>query len=138
MPFSHSMPVLVVDDSRTVVSVVRKLLHQLGFSDVDDADDGASALEKLGTKSYGLVISDWNMQTMNGYEFLRRVRETPELKRLPFIMMTTEVDKEKVIAAKKAGVDNYIVKPFNTLTLRAKIETVYSARNAHVQASCGG
>ena len=138
MPLNNSMPVLVVDDSRTVVFVVRKLLHQLGFFEVDDADDGAAAFEKLGTKPYGLVISDWNMQTMNGYEFLRRVRETPELKRIPFIMMTTEVDKEKVIAAKKAGVDNYIVKPFNVLTLKAKIETVYSARNALVLASCGG
>jgi two-component system, chemotaxis family, chemotaxis protein CheY len=125
MPVNLSMPVLVVDDYNTMVRIIRNLLKQLGFEDVDDASDGASALAKMRSKRYGLVISDWNMEPMTGYELLRQVRADPELGPTPFIMVTAESKTENVIAAKKAGVNNYIVKPFNAQTLRSKIESVF-------------
>ena len=124
------MAVLVVDDSRAMISVIRGLLRHLGFTDVDEARDGAGALMCLRAKRYGLVISDWNMAPMTGYEFLREVRGDPVLRRVPFIMVTSESKTENVIAAKKAGVDNYIVKPFNAQTLKAKIDSVFAARAA--------
>jgi two-component system, chemotaxis family, chemotaxis protein CheY len=130
MALNPSMSVLLVDDSRSMIGIIRSLLLHLGFNDVDDANDGASALAKLRSKRYGLVISDWNMAPMSGYELLREIRSDPALKRTPFIMVTSESKTENVIAAKKAGVDNYIVKPFNAQTLKAKIETVFAARAA--------
>ena len=124
MAVNLSMPVLVVDDYNTMVRIIRNLLKQLGFEDVDDASDGASALAKLRAKKYGLVISDWNMEPMTGYELLKEVRADPSLGLVPFIMVTAESKTENVIAAKKAGVNNYIVKPFNAETLRSKIAAV--------------
>jgi two-component system chemotaxis response regulator CheY len=121
-----SMPILVVDDYGTMVRIIRNLLRQLGFNDVDDATDGASALAKMRHKKYGLVISDWNMEPMTGYEFLKQVRANPDLNATPFIMVTAESKTENVIAAKEAGVDNYIVKPFNAATLKSKIEAVFA------------
>jgi two-component system chemotaxis response regulator CheY len=91
---------------------------------VDEASDGKAALEKLQRKPYGLVISDWNMEPMTGYELLRHVRADDRLKAMPFIMVTAESKTENVIAAKKAGASNYIVKPFNAQTLKNKIEAV--------------
>src|SRR5713101_7754853 len=125
MPVNLSMPVLVVDDYHTMVRIIRNLLKQLGFENVDDAPDGSSALAKLRTKKYGLVISDWNMEPMTGYDLLREVRADPSLVKTPFIMVTAESKTENVIAAKMAGVDNYIVKPFNAQTLQSKIEAVF-------------
>jgi two-component system chemotaxis response regulator CheY len=122
-----SMPILVVDDYGTMVRIIRNLLRQLGFNDVDDATDGASALAKMRHKKYGLVISDWNMEPMTGYEFLKQVRANPDLNATPFIMVTAESKTENVIAAKEAGVNNYIVKPFNAATLKSKIEAVFAA-----------
>jgi two-component system chemotaxis response regulator CheY len=122
-----STPVLVVDDYQTMVRILRNLLKQIGFNDVDDASDGQAALEKLRAKKYGLVISDWNMAPMTGYELLQQVRADAELNSLPFIMVTAEAKTENVVAAKKAGVNNYIVKPFNAETLRSKISAVFSA-----------
>jgi len=130
MAVTSSLAVLVVDDSKSTISIVRRLFHQIGFRDVDDAGDGASALAKMRAKGYGLVISDWNMQSMSGYEFLGQIRTDPALKVMPFIMMTAEANTEKVIAARKAGVDNYIIKPFDAATLKAKINSVLAARNA--------
>jgi two-component system chemotaxis response regulator CheY len=130
MALNPSMSVLVVDDSKSMIGIIRSLLRHLGINDVDDANDGASALAKLRSKRYGLVISDWNMAPMSGYDLLRELRSDPALKRTPFIMVTSESKTENVIAAKKAGVDNYIVKPFNAQTLKAKIETVFAARAA--------
>lgn len=130
MALDPSMPVLVVDDSAVMIGIIRKLLRQLGFIDIDDADGGAAALTKMRAKRYGLVISDWNMESMTGYDFLREVRSDPNLKRTLFIMVTADTKTENVIAAKKAGVDNYIVKPFDALTLKAKIESVLAARAA--------
>jgi len=122
-----STPVLVVDDYQTMVRILRNLLKQIGFTDVDDASDGQAALEKLRAKKYGLVISDWNMAPMTGYELLQQVRADAELNALPFIMVTAEAKTENVVAAKKAGVNNYIVKPFNAETLRSKISAVFGA-----------
>ena len=118
------MSVLVVDDYNTMIRIIRNLLKQLGFEHIDDASDGSMALEKMRTKKYGLVISDWNMEPMTGFELLQRVREEDALSATPFIMVTAESRTENVVAAKKAGVNNYIVKPFNAQTLRSKIESV--------------
>jgi two-component system, chemotaxis family, chemotaxis protein CheY len=132
MALDPSMSVLVVDDYTTMVRIIRNLLRQLGFADVDDARDGASALGKMHSKRYGLVISDWNMEPMTGFDFLREVRADPELSATPFIMVTAESKTENVIAARKAGVNNYIVKPFNAQTLKAKIEAVFAANEPNV------
>ena len=126
MAVDTSMPILVVDDYNTMIRIIRNLLKQLGFEDVDDASDGSAALSRMQSKKYGLVISDWNMEPMTGYELLKEVRATPALSKTPFIMVTAESKTENVIAAKKAGVNNYIVKPFNAQTLKTKIETVFA------------
>ena len=125
MSFDVSMPILVVDDYATMIRILRNLLKQLGFENVDDASDGSSALVKMHGKKYGLVISDWNMEPMTGYDLLKEVRANPELSQTPFIMITAESKTENVIAAKKAGVGNYIVKPFNSATLKTKIDAVF-------------
>ena len=124
MAVDMNAPVLVVDDYQTMVRIIRNLLKQLGFENVDEAADGREALEKRKKTKYGLVISDWNMEPMTGYELLREVRADEILKPTPFIMVTAESKTENVIAAKKAGVNNYIVKPFNAQTLKAKIASV--------------
>lgn len=124
MTLDRAMPILVVDDYRTMVRIIRNLLKQLGFEDVDEAHDGGAALEKLRKRRYGLVISDWNMEPMTGYDLLKQVRSEEGLRSTPFIMVTAESKTDNVIAAKKAGVNNYIVKPFNAQTLRTKIEAV--------------
>lgn len=118
------MKVLVVDDYNTMRRIIRNLLSQIGYADVDEAEDGQAALNKMRATAYGLVISDWNMTPMTGYELLKEVRADDKLKKTPFIMVTAESKTENVIAAKKAGVDNYIVKPFNAQTLQAKINAV--------------
>ena len=118
------MSVLVVDDYSTMIRIIRNLLKQLGFENIDDASDGSAALNKMRGKKYGLVISDWNMEPMTGYDLLREVRASPDLSTTPFIMITAESKTENVIAAKKAGVSNYIVKPFNAATLKTKMEAV--------------
>jgi two-component system chemotaxis response regulator CheY len=127
MAVDLSMPILVVDDYQTMIRIIRNLLKQLGFDDVDDAADGTAALSKLKDKRYGLVISDWNMEPMTGYELLKEVRSDDSLRATPFIMVTAESKTENVIAAKKAGVSNYIVKPFNAQTLKAKIDAVFGS-----------
>lgn len=119
-----SMPILVVDDYRTMIRIIRNLLKQLGFREIDDASDGTAALSRLKARRYGLVISDWNMQPMTGYELLQHVRADEILGATPFLMITAESKLENVVAAKKAGVSNYIVKPFTITTLGAKIEAV--------------
>ena len=125
MAVDRSMPILVVDDYNTMIRIIRNLLKQIGFADIDDAADGSAALARMREKRYGLVISDWNMEPMTGYELLKEVRADPGLSKTPFIMVTAESKTENVIAAKKAGVNNYIVKPFNAATLKTKIEAVF-------------
>ena len=124
MTVDRNLSILIVDDYKTMLRIIRNLLHQLGFSNVEEAMDGTMALGKLRERPYGLVISDWNMQPMTGLELLREVRADAELKATPFIMITAESKTENVIAAKEAGVSNYIVKPFNAETLKAKISSV--------------
>ena len=121
----------MVDDYSTMIRIIRNLLRQLGFEDVDDASDGSTALVKMRGKRYALVISDWNMEPMTGYELLKQVRADQNLAGTPFIMVTAESKTENVIAAKQAGVNNYIVKPFNAETLRSKIEMVFNGVPAH-------
>ncbi len=135
MALDPSMPVLVVDDSGTMLNIQRSLLRRLGFNDIDDAQDGPGALTKMRNRRYGLIILDWNMEPMSGYDFLREVRGDPALKRTPFIIVTAEAKTEHVIAAKKAGVSNYIVTPFNAETLRIKIEAVFAVRTSVMSAS---
>jgi len=124
MAVDMKMNVLIVDDYKTMLRIVGNLLKQLGFSNIDEATDGASALEKLRQKPYGLVISDWNMEPMTGLQLLKEVRSDIKLKTVPFIMVTAESKTENVVAAKQAGVNNYIVKPFNAATLKQKISSV--------------
>ncbi len=120
----RAMNVLIVDDYKTMLRIIRNLLKQIDFDNVEEATDGAEALAKLRQGNYGLVISDWNMQPMTGLELLREVRADGRLRATPFIMVTAESKAENVVAAKQAGVSNYIVKPFNAETLRDKIEKV--------------
>ena len=124
MAVDLSLPILVVDDYKTMIRIIRNLLKQLGFQNVDEAHDGAAALAKMRTHKYGLVISDWNMEPMTGFELLKEVRTDERLRSTPFIMITAESKTENVVAAKKAGVNNYIVKPFNAATLKNKISSV--------------
>ncbi|MCX8133170.1 MAG: chemotaxis response regulator CheY [Roseococcus sp.] len=124
MAIDKSMNVLIVDDYKTMLRIIRNLLKQLEFDNVEEATDGAEALAKLRAGNFGLVISDWNMEPMTGLDLLKEVRADSRLKHLPFIMVTAESKTENVIAAKQAGVSNYIVKPFNAETLREKIEKV--------------
>lgn len=124
MAVDMSLSILIVDDYKTMLRIIRNLLKQLGFHNVDEATDGAEALNKLRGKNYDLVISDWNMEPMTGYELLKEVRSDDILKALPFIMVTAESKTDNVIAAKKAGVNNYIVKPFNAATLKSKLSSV--------------
>lgn len=124
MGIDTSMNVLIVDDYKTMLRIIKNLLSQIGFENVDEATDGDMAFTKLKEKEYGLVISDWNMEPVSGYELLKKVRAVDSMKELPFIMVTAESKTENVVAAKQAGVSNYIVKPFNAETLRSKIESV--------------
>lgn len=125
MAVDMNMNVLIVDDYTTMLRIIKNLLKQLGFNNIDEATDGTMALEKVKIKNYGLVISDWNMEPMSGFEFLKKIRASEEkYKTVPFIMITAESKTENVIAAKQAGVNNYIVKPFNAETLKGKITSV--------------
>lgn len=124
MPIDKSMNVLIVDDYRTMLRIIRNLLKQIDFHNVEESADGADALARLRARHFGLVISDWNMYPMTGLQLLQEIRADAKLCATPFIMVTAESKSENVIAAKQAGVSNYIVKPFNAETLRDKIEKV--------------
>ena len=124
MSVDKKMHILIVDDYKTMLRIIRNLLKQLGFENVDEATDGTAALQKIRERTYGLVISDWNMEPMTGIELLREVRADEKVKGTPFIMVTAESKTENVVAAKQAGVNNYIVKPFNAETLKRKMNAV--------------
>lgn len=124
MSIDKSMNILIVDDYKTMLRIIRNLLKQIDFNNVEEATDGSEALSKLRSGSFGLVISDWNMSPMTGLQLLQEVRADSRLKATPFIMVTAESKAENVVVAKQAGVSNYIVKPFNAETLREKIEKV--------------
>ena len=122
MAVDKNMNILVVDDYQTMIRIIKNLLKQLGFINIDEATDGKAALEKIAAKPYGLIISDWNMEPMTGLDLLKSVRGGGS--KVPFIMVTAESKTENVIAAKEAGVNNYIVKPFNADTLKTKLSSV--------------
>ena len=126
MIVDFSLPILVVDDYHTMVRIIRNLLNQIGFENIDDASNGEEALTKIKSKQYGLIISDWNMEPMSGFQLLQKVREDASRAEIPFIMVTAELKTDNVIAARKAGVNHYIVKPFNAGTLKAKIDAVFA------------
>ena len=130
MALNLSLSVLVVDDASTMIRIIRNLLRQIGFRDIDEVQGGATALAKMRS----LVISDWNMEPITGLDLLRQVRADPNLGEIPFIMVTAETRTKNVIAAKDAGVNNYIVKPFNAQTLKAKIEAVFAEKAEPVPA----
>ncbi|MEM1401028.1 MAG: response regulator [Pseudomonadota bacterium] len=127
MAVDMTMPILIVDDYKTMLRIVRNLLKQLGFENVEEASDGSEALNKMREQKFDLVISDWNMEPMTGIQLLREVRGDDDLKNTPFIMITAESKKENVVAAAQAGVNNYIVKPFNAATLKTKLTSVIGA-----------
>jgi two-component system chemotaxis response regulator CheY len=118
------MNVLVVDDYKSMVRIVRGMLNQLGFVNVDDAPDGAAAMALLKEKTYGLVLSDWNMQPVTGLELLKQVRAEEKTRATPFVMVTAEAKVENVIAARQAGVNNYVIKPFTLAVLKQKLTSV--------------
>lgn len=124
MAVDKNMQILIVDDYKTMLRIVRNLLKQIGFDNVEEAYDGQMALTKMQERKFGLVISDWNMEPMSGFELLKQVRSTDSMKDTPFIMVTAESKTENVVAAKQAGVNNYIVKPFNADTLKQKLVSV--------------
>jgi two-component system chemotaxis response regulator CheY len=124
MSIDRSINVLIVDDYKTMLRIIRNLLKQINFNNVEEASDGTEALQKLRSGQFGLVISDWNMEPMTGLQLLQEVRADARLKPTPFIMVTAESKAENIVAAKDAGVSNYIVKPFNAETLQSKIEKV--------------
>lgn len=124
MAVDLNMKVLIVDDYPTMLKILQTLLRQLGFTNIDVAEDGAEASEKLKQNTFGLVISDWNMELMTGLELLKIVRGDAAMSDLPFIMITAESSAENVKTAKEAGVSNYIIKPFTADELRTKLVSV--------------
>jgi two-component system, chemotaxis family, chemotaxis protein CheY len=120
-----AMPILVVEDNRTMRRIIRTLLKQIGFGNVDDSSDGSSALIRMTEKKYELIISDWNMDPLSGYELLRHVRADPRFARVRFILTTAESKPEQVLAAKKAGASSYIIKPFTADVLKEKIDAAF-------------
>ncbi len=128
--FDPNMKILVVDDFSTMRKIVRNVLKQLGYSNIEEAEDGAQAYSMLKEGSFQFVVSDWNMPNLDGLEMLKKIRSDPDLKDLPVLMVTAEAEKDKVIAAIKAGVNNYIVKPFTAETLKQKMEQIYERLNS--------
>ena len=124
---NKNMRILIVDDYSTMLRILRNLLRQIDFNNVEEATDGEQAMLKLAGQSHDLIISDWNMKPMTGLDLLRKVRGDMRFKHIPFIMVTAESKTENVVAAKQAGVSNYIVKPFNSETLKGKIMSVFGA-----------
>ena len=121
----HKMKIMVVDDFSTMRRIVKNVLKQLGFDNIEEAEDGAQAYNKLKAGGFGFMVSDWNMPNMDGLELLKAVRKDPELKGLPILMVTAEAEKEKVITAIQAGVNNYIVKPFTAETFKEKMDRIF-------------
>lgn len=125
-----SMRFLVVDDFSTMRRIVRNLLKELGYTNVDEAEDGAIALQKLQGGGFEFVVTDWNMPTMDGLTLLQTIRATPNLKHLPVLMITAEAKKENIIAAAQAGASGYIVKPFTAATLSEKLQKIFDKMGA--------
>ena len=127
MTTDSNMAILVVDDYNTMVRIIKKLLKQIGYENVDEASNGEEALAKIKEKDYGLIISDWNMEPMTGYDLLKHVRSDDKTSKTPFILVTAESKPENVQAAQQAGVSDYLVKPFSAPVLKEKIELSLSS-----------
>ena len=125
-----TIKILVVDDFPTMRRIIKNLLKDLGFDNVDEAEDGAMALEKLRNGSFEFVVSDWNMPNMDGLTMLRLIRSDPALAGLPVLMVTAEAKKENIIAAAQAGADGYVVKPFTAATLEEKLDKIFGKMRA--------
>lgn len=124
MTIDRNINILVVDDFSTMRRIVKNLLKELGFSNMDEADDGATAWPMIESGKYDFIVSDWNMPTMTGIELLRKVRGTPSMKDMPFMLITAEQKRSQILEAAEAGVDGYIVKPFTAHTLQEKINKI--------------
>ena len=120
-----NIKILVVDDFPTMRRIVRNLLKELEFVNVDEAEDGAAGLEKVKAGNYGVVVSDWNMPNMDGLAMLQEIRADPQFAKLPVLMVTAEAKKENIIAAAQAGANGYVVKPFTAVTLEEKINKIF-------------
>lgn len=129
MPINYTQKVLVVDDFSTMRRIVKNLLRQIGFTDIEEAADGAQAFSKLKTGGFGFVISDWNMPNLDGIGLLKMIRNDEDLKKIPILMVTVESEKNKVITAIQAGINNYIVKPFTGEVLKEKIDIIFDNTN---------
>ncbi len=123
--FDPKMKFLVVDDFSTMRRIVKNILKQLGYENIDEAEDGAQAYSKLQNGQYDFVVSDWNMPNMDGLELLKKIRSDERLKAMPVLMVTAEAEKEKVITAIQAGVNNYVVKPFTAEVLKEKMDRIF-------------
>jgi two-component system chemotaxis response regulator CheY len=129
------MKILIVDDFSTMRRIVKNVLHELGFDNTDEADDGTSALPMLKSGNFDFVITDWNMPGMQGIDLLRAIRGDEKLAKIPVLMVTAEAKKEQIVIAAQAGVNGYIVKPFTPETLREKISKIFERLEAAKQAS---
>jgi two-component system chemotaxis response regulator CheY len=125
MPADPNMKILVVDDMSTMRRIVKNILKQLGFNNLEEAENGQDALTKLKADSYGFVVSDWNMPVMMGIDMLRAIRSDEKLKKIPVLMVTAEAQKENLMEAVQAGVSNYVVKPFTAETMQDKINKIF-------------
>ena len=117
--------ILIVDDFSTMRRIVKNLLHDLGFSNTSEADDGQTALPMLKTGKFDFLVTDWNMPGMDGLTLLKKVREDDDLKHMPVLMVTAEAKREQIVVAAQAGVNGYIVKPFTAATLKEKIDKIF-------------
>ena len=126
MPANKNMKILVVDDFQTMRRIIRNYLRQLGFNNVEEAEDGDVALEKLNEGQFDFVITDWNMPKMTGIDLLKKIRAENNFKNIPVLIITAEAEKENVVQAAQAGVNDYIVKPFTPEVLQAKIEKIFA------------
>lgn len=125
MPANPEMKILVVDDFATMRKIVRNILSQLGFKNVDEAEDGNAALKLLQSQPFDFVVTDWNMPNMSGLELVKAVRADENLKHIPILMVTAEALKENIVAAVKAGVNDYVVKPFDAKTMSDKLARIF-------------
>jgi len=124
--FQTDMKILVVDDFPTMRRIVKNLLKTLGFEQIEEAEDGVNALEKLRAGAFDFVVSDWNMPNLDGLGLLQGIRADPALAKLPVLMVTAEATKENIITAAQAGANGYIVKPFTAATLEEKLQQIFS------------
>ncbi len=126
--YDTNMKILVVDDFSTMRRIVKNILKQLNFTNINEAEDGAKAFEKLLLEKYDFVVTDWNMPNVTGLELLKKIRADEKLKHLPVLMVTAEAEKEQIIEAIKSGVNNYVVKPFTADTMKEKIEKIFEKK----------